>query len=197
MSKLNSKNVHRKARDYTKNVVLLSKKKKGILYYFILPSSLVLILLPLHHLITASGIELQLYGASWVMCMGIAGELFCINTDTIEVYHDKIEVISFWGRKKKTIIRNEILAWNEIKKTGKYVNEYILTIQTKDCKYKVSDARYENYLEIKNKITQGARRGGENQEDYDKRQKNIEKIVVVIAITMLVAIFILLQFGSV
>lgn len=197
MSKLNSKNVHRKARDYTKNVVLLSQKKKGFVYYFVLLGSLVMVIFPLIHLTTTSGQDLQLYGASSVMCMGIAGVLFCINTDTIEVYHDKIEVISFWGRKKKTIVRNEILAWNEIKKTGKYVNEYILTIQTKDCKYKVSDARYENYLEIKNKITQGARRGGENQEDYDKRQKNIEKIVVVIAIIMLVAIFILLQFGSV
>jgi len=187
MSKLNSKNVNRKVRDYTKNVVLLSKKKKGFMYYFVLLSSIFFTLLPLLQLATASGNGVL--GASVLLCMGIAGVLFCVNTDTIELYHDKIEIISFWGSKKKTIIRKEILTWNEVKKAGKYVDEYTLIIQTKDDKYKVSDARYDNYEEIKNKITRGVSRGGENQEDFDKRQSRFDTIVLIIALTFLVAAF--------
>lgn len=181
MSNFNSKNVNRKARDYTKNVVLLSKKKKGIIAY-------ILILMSLY--VSATYTDTQYYSIYILIGLGVLGVLCYVVADTIEVYHDKIEVLSFLGKKKNSIMRNEILKWNEIKKAGKYVTYYVLIVQTKYDKFVISSIRYKNYEEIKNKITHGVSRSGEIHEDFDKRHYIFIYVIFVIGITFLVALFI-------
>jgi hypothetical protein len=187
--------VGRKLMTNTKRQTLISQQKRDFNYYFVLLGGVFFIL------ISVSGFNNRtenIYNPFWenllFAVMGLTVVFYCFFADTIVVHYDKLEVITFYGRVKKTILKNEIICFNEIIKKTKYGNFKTLIIKTNEDKYKINASRYKNYLELRNEITEGQTKSDEIQENYDKQQSNFDSFVIIVGLLFFLAILLFQHF---
>jgi hypothetical protein len=103
--------------------------------------------------------------------------------DRLEIYKDRLEVRSFFGRLKRTIYKSEITNWMEEEKQAKTRSWKKLLLFTGKKKYCIPEALHKNYYSIKKELTRGIKRDPEFETSIqNKEMKQMGWIALAIGI---------------
>ncbi len=110
--------------------------------------------------------------------------------DRLEIYKDRLEIKSMFGKNKLTIYRDEITAWTEVESNSKNISWLELTLYTQEKKYLISGNIYKNYEPIKEELIKGKERDVEIEiQIRKKRAKTLAALFISVGIIFLFIFF--------
>jgi hypothetical protein len=107
-----------------------------------------------------------------LLLIGVGITLICMNDpiDQLEIYKDRIEIKSLFGKTKQPIYRKEITSWTETDHRSKGKSWQALTLYLGEKKYSLSSNIYKNYDQIKEELVQGIMRDSELEQTLKKKK---------------------------